>query len=135
MGLFRLEKAVKNMYERLAVFAVGNIDFEKASTILEVGCGSGQLTLPFVRQVMRVKPRFRVIALDLSIGPYRGHLEILNTRLHEEGLEELVVPMNADVRNMDAIADESVDLVISNETLCELDRNGLERLCGSFAEF
>lgn len=132
MGLFRLEKAVKNMYERLAVFAVGNIDFEKVSTILEVGCGSGQLTLPFVRQVMRVKPRFRVIALDLSIGPYMGHLEILKTRLHEEGLEELVVPLNADVRNMDAISDESVDLVISNETFCELDRDGLEKTLREF---
>jgi ubiquinone/menaquinone biosynthesis C-methylase UbiE len=130
--VFGLEKAVKNMYERLAVFVVGNMDFEKVSTILEVGCGSGQLTLPFVRQVMRVKPSFRVIALDLSVGPYRGHLEILKTRLHEEGLEELVVPLNADVRNMNALADESVDLVISNETLCELDRNGLEKALREF---
>lgn len=69
---------------------------------------------------------FQVIALDLSAGPYRGHLDILKGRLREERLEGLITPVNADVRNMGVIADESVDLVVSNETLCELDRNGLD---------
>jgi len=36
------------------------------------------------------------------------------------------------VRNMDPIAKESVDLVVSNETLCELDRNGLEMALREF---
>jgi ubiquinone/menaquinone biosynthesis C-methylase UbiE len=125
-GLVELEKAVKVMYERLAAFLVENLDFGKVSTILEAGCGSGQLTVPFVRKAMRVKPRFRVLALDLSAGPYRGHLDLLKARLREEKLKEVITPLNADVRNMDIVADESVDLVISNETLCELDRNGLE---------
>jgi ubiquinone/menaquinone biosynthesis C-methylase UbiE len=115
-----LEKAVKVMYERLAAFLVENLDFGKVSTILEAGCGSGQLTVPFVRKVMRVKPSFRVLALDLK------------ARLREEKLEELIKPLNADVRNMAVIADESVDLVVSNETLCELDRNGLEMALREF---
>jgi ubiquinone/menaquinone biosynthesis C-methylase UbiE len=120
------------MYERLAVFLVENLNFEKVSTILEAGCGSGQLTVPFVRKVLRIKPSFKVIALDLSAGPYRGHLDILKSRLREEKLEGVIVPVNADVRNMDVIADESVDLVVSNETLCELDRNGLEKALREF---
>jgi ubiquinone/menaquinone biosynthesis C-methylase UbiE len=132
IGLVKLEKAVKTMYERLAVFLVENLDFEKVSTILEAGCGSGQLTVPFVRKVMRIRPSIRVIALDLSAGPYRGHLDILKNRLQKEKLEELITPVNADVRKIDVIANESIDLVVSNETLCELDRNGLEMALREF---
>jgi ubiquinone/menaquinone biosynthesis C-methylase UbiE len=121
-----LEKAVEAMYERLAVFLVENLDFEKVSTILEAGCGTGQLTIPLVRKLMRIKPSFRVMALDLSAGPYKGHLDILKAGLKEEKLEGLIMPVKADIRDMEVIANESVDLVVSNETLCELDRTGLE---------
>jgi len=127
-----LKKTVNMMYEQLAVFLVGNLNFEKVSTILEAGCGSGQLTVPFVRKVMQIKPCFRVIAVDLSTGPYKGHLDILKTRLRKEKLEQLITPINADVRSMDAVADESVDLIVSNETLCELDRDGLEMALREF---
>jgi len=120
------------MYERLAAFLVENLNFEKVSTILEAGCGSGQLTIPFVRQVMLTKRNFKVIALDLSAGPYKGHLDILKVRLGEERLEALITPVNTDVRSMDVIEDEGVDLVVSNETLCELDRNGLEMALREF---
>ena len=130
--IVELEKTIEAMYDRLAVFIVENLDFKKVSTILEAGCGSGQLTVPFVRNVMRIKPNFRVIALDLCAGPYRGYLDMLKTRFQEERLEELVTTVNADVRNMDPIAKESVDLVVSNETLCELDRNGLEMALREF---
>jgi len=127
-----LEKAVQSMYERLAVVLVESLDFEKISSILEVGCGSGQLTIPFVRKVMEIKPSFKVFALDLSAGPYSGHLDVLKSRVQKEGLERVITPVNADVRDMDVIADESVDLVVSNETLCELDRAGLEKALREF---
>ncbi|NWG11780.1 methyltransferase domain-containing protein [Candidatus Bathyarchaeota archaeon] len=120
------------MYERLARFLIENLDFENVSTILEAGCGTGQLTIPFVRKVMRIKSTFKVIALDLSTGPYKGHLDVLKTRLRRERLKGLITPVNADVRDMHVIADESVDLIVSNETLCELDRNGLEKAIREF---
>jgi ubiquinone/menaquinone biosynthesis C-methylase UbiE len=130
--LVGLERAVEVMYERLAAFLVDNLDLEEVSTILEAGCGSGQLTVPFVRKVAQIKPSFRVIALDLSTGPYRGHLDVSKARLREEMLEKLITTLNADVRNMDTVADKSVDLVVSNETICELDRDGLEMALREF---
>ena len=120
------------MYERLVAVIVENLDFAKVSSVLEVGCGSGQLTIPFARKLMKIKPDFQIVALDLSTGPYKGHLDVLKRRIRKEGLERLITPVNADVRNMAVIYDESVDLLVSNETLCELDRNGLERALGEF---
>jgi SAM-dependent methyltransferase len=120
------------MYERLATFLVENLDFGRVSTILEAGCGSGQMTIPFVRKLIKIKQGFRVIALDLSADPYKGHLDFLKARLRKERLEGLITPLKGDVRNMDVIDDGSVDLVVSNETLCELDRAGLERALQEF---
>jgi len=128
----KLEKSVKSMYERLAVVLVENLDFAKVSCVLEVGCGSGQLTIPLVRKLMEIKPDFRFVALDLSAGPYTGDLSVLKRRVQKEGLDKLITLVNADVRNMDVIGDESLDLVVSNETLCELDRVGLEKALQEF---
>jgi len=115
------------MYERLAIFLVQNLDFKSISVILEAGCGSGQLTIPFVKTVKKIKEYFKVIAFDISAGPYEGDLEILKKRASKERLENFVTTVKGDVRNMDVIDDESVDLVISNELFCDLDRRGLER--------
>ena len=130
--MVKLDETVELMYERLAAVLVRSLDFEKVSIILEVGCGRGQLTFPFVRNLMNVKRDFRVLALDLPAGPYKGHIDSLKTRIRKEGLKGLITPINGDVRNMTLIEDESVDLVMSNETLCELDRDGLEKAIREF---
>jgi 16S rRNA A1518/A1519 N6-dimethyltransferase RsmA/KsgA/DIM1 with predicted DNA glycosylase/AP lyase activity len=58
------------MYERLASFMIHNLDVERVHTILEAGCGIGQLTVPFVRKLGQIKKDFRYIAyivlLDLT---------------------------------------------------------------------
>jgi ubiquinone/menaquinone biosynthesis C-methylase UbiE len=127
-----MEKMVKSMYERLASLLIENLCFERASVILEVGAGRGQLTIPLVKRLIDIKRDFTVIALDTSTGPYRGALETLKRSLREEELEDLVKVVNADVRNMSAIGVESVDVIISNETLCELNREGLEKAIQEF---
>jgi ubiquinone/menaquinone biosynthesis C-methylase UbiE len=128
----KMEKAVSSMYERLVSLLIENLDFERASVILEVGAGRGQLTIPLVKRLKTVKGDFRVIAFDTSAGPYKGALETLKRDLRKEKLEDLVMVVNGDVRNMSAMGTEGVDLVISNETLCELNRKGLEEAIQEF---
>jgi SAM-dependent methyltransferase len=126
------EKAYSLMYERLVSLLIENLDFERASAIVEVGAGRGQLTIPLVRRLKRSKGDFRLVALDTSTGPYKDALEALKRDLRKEKLEDLVTVVNGDVKNMIAIEAESVDIIISNETLCELNREGLEK---AFQEF
>jgi ubiquinone/menaquinone biosynthesis C-methylase UbiE len=110
------------MYERLTAFLLENLVFDDVSFILEAGCGGGQLTIPFVKGVGKIKENFKVIAFDISAGPYEGDLEILKERIRKERLEALVFSVKGDVRDMKEVACESVDLIISNELLCDLDR-------------
>jgi ubiquinone/menaquinone biosynthesis C-methylase UbiE len=114
------------MYSRLADFLVDNLDFRRVSVILEAGCGSGELTIPFARNVLKVLEEFTIIALDVSTGPYEKTLNILKEKVLKEGLERFVVIVKGDVRNMETIDNESIDLIVSNELLCDLDREGLK---------
>jgi ubiquinone/menaquinone biosynthesis C-methylase UbiE len=120
------------MYERLAAFLIERLDVKRAAVILEVGCGRGQLTLPLVRKVGKITEDFKVIALDTSAGAYRGSLEILKKTLQKEELEDFVVAVEGDVINMNIMENESVDLILSNEFLCELDRDGLGKAVKEF---
>jgi ubiquinone/menaquinone biosynthesis C-methylase UbiE len=120
------------MYERLAAFLLENLVFDNVSVILEAGCGGGQLTIPFVKGVSKIKENFKVIAFDISAGPYEGDLEILKDRIRKERLEALVFSVKGDVRDMKEMANESVDLIISNELLCDLDKKGLEKALQEF---
>jgi len=116
----------------LADFIIENLDFERISVILEAGCGSGQLTIPFVRKVNEIKENFKVITFDISSGPYEGDLDVLKERIEKEKLDKFVVTVKGDVRDMKAIEDESIDLIISNELFCDLDRKGLESVLMEF---
>ena len=114
-GRIRMERALRLMYERLAEFMIENLDLTKVSVILEAGCGSGQLTLPLFSKIKKIKENFKYVAFDISAGPYEGDLEILKERIQKERQKKLIVPIKGDVRNMKAIEDESIDLIISNE--------------------
>lgn len=119
LDMFRL------MYERLASFMIDNLDVGKAHTILEAGCGIGQLTLPFVRKLEQIKKDFRYVAYDFFAGPYEGDLRDFNRMVREERLQRLIMAIQGKVESMGMIEDESVDLIISNELFPDLDRTSL----------
>ena len=127
-----MNPAIRSMYNRLANFLVINIDFSGVSVILEAGCGSGNLTVPFAKSVMKILKEFRIIALDVAAGPYKGVLDILREKVRKENLEGFIEIVEGDVRSMSNLDDESIDLIISNELFCDLDREGLEKALKEF---
>jgi len=127
-----LNHLVRLMYNRLADFLVENLDFHNISVILEAGCGGGQLTIPLAKNVIEIAEEFEILAFDASVGPYEGALDALKESVLKEGLEKFVVTVKGDVRNMKCIDDESIDVIISNELFCDLDREGLEKALKEF---
>ena len=125
----KVESALSSIYNRLADFLIKNIDLDRVSMILEAGCGSGRLTIPLAE---KLGARRKIIAFDISSGPYEGDLEILEKTIRKKGFEKLIETVKGDVRNMEGIQDEKIDLIVSNELFCDLDRRGLERALKEF---
>jgi len=109
-------------YERLAEHFVQEIDSRRIRTILEAGCGRGQLTIPLLG---KLPTSTRMIAVDSSKGPYAGWLNELAAALHRRRLEYRVRVVSSDVRHLNDVDSESVDFVVSNELLCDLPRKPL----------
>jgi ubiquinone/menaquinone biosynthesis C-methylase UbiE len=59
-------------------------------------------------------------------------LEILAKRIEVEAFEADIEIKQGDCRNMEAINDESVDLIVSNELFCDLNKVGLEKALREF---
>ena len=113
-----LERAWSLYYTRLAAHFASKVDKRRLSVVLEAGCGKGQLTIPLARMMPE---KVRMIAVDSSRGPYKGWLGELKQRLEDEGLERRFRVIKADVRGrIRGVPDRSVDLVVSNELLCDL---------------
>ena len=112
-----LPKAWTRYYDRLATHFVKQIGQRRSKVILEAGCGKGQLTIPLLRRLPR---NVKMIAIDSSKGPYAGWLKELSQKLQTARLEKRVQPIKSDARRIRGIEDESVDIVVSNELLCDL---------------
>src|SRR5437867_8573491 len=112
-----LSKAWARYYDRLAAHFVEQIGQRPSKVILEAGCGKGQLTIPLLRRLPR---NVKMIAIDSSKGPYTGWLKELGQKLQTARLEKRVQPIKSDARRIRGIEDESVDIVVSNELLCDL---------------
>ena len=117
-------------YDRLANHFVQEIGFNGIQTILEAGCGRGELTIALLR---KFPSSTRMIVVDSSKGPYAGWLDELATRLHRRGLEGRVRAVPSDVRRLTDVDEESVDGIVSNELVCDLPRKTqLEKALGEF---
>jgi len=120
------------MYERMADFITNNLELHAGDVILEAGCGRGQLTIPLTQKMVEIVKEFKVLAFDLYSGPYIGEQEALKKAILKVGLEKFIVPILGDVRNMKDIRNESVDVIVSNELFCDLNRKGLEQTIKEF---
>jgi len=112
-----LSKAWARYYDRLAAHFVEQIGRRRFRVILEAGCGKGQLTIPLLKRLPR---EVKMIAIDSSKGPYAGWLKGLSQELRTAGLEKRVRLFKSDARSIRGIEDECVDIIVSNELLCDL---------------
>ncbi|HYY92738.1 MAG TPA: class I SAM-dependent methyltransferase [Candidatus Dormibacteraeota bacterium] len=125
-----LEKARSEYYGKLASYFLEQINLRSIRTILEAGSGRGQLTIPLIDKLPR---RIRLIAMDSSTGPYQGSFEVLVSKLHSGHQQSRVHHLPSDVRRIKGVADNSVDVVISNELLCDLKSE--TQILKAFREF
>jgi ubiquinone/menaquinone biosynthesis C-methylase UbiE len=114
-----LVRARYKYYGRLADHFLQEIGSDRIRTILEAGCGRGELTIPLLR---KLPISTRMIAVDSSKGPYAGWLNQLTTRLRRRGLEQRVRIVDSDVRQLKDVDTERVDVIVSNELVCDLPR-------------
>jgi len=112
-----LETAWTRYYDRLATHFMEQIGRRRSREILEAGCGKGQLTIPLISKLPR---NVKMIAIDSSTGPYAGWLKELAKTLRTDGFEKRVRLIRSDARRIKGVEDESVDVVVSNELLCDL---------------
>src|SRR5207249_4250352 len=125
-----LAAARHRYYDRLAEHFVREIGSGRIRTILEAGCGRGQLTIPLLG---KLPTSARMIAVDSSKGPYAGWLNELAATLHGRRLGHRVRVVDSDVRHLEAVDTESVDVVVSNELICDLPRKPqLQKALGEF---
>jgi ubiquinone/menaquinone biosynthesis C-methylase UbiE len=125
-----LAKARIKYYDQLAAHFLEQIGPRRFRVLLEAGCGRGQLTIPLLNRLPR---NVRMIAVDSSTGPYAGWLKELGRDLRAVGLENRVRLIKSDARRIRGVDDENVDLVVSNELLCDLPYDS--QLEDAFREF
>jgi ubiquinone/menaquinone biosynthesis C-methylase UbiE len=125
-----LAQAWYRYYDRLGDHFVQEIGSSRIRTLLEAGCGKGELTFGLLRKLPK---SMRMIAVDSSRGPYAGWLDELAVKLRKRKLDHRVRVVRSDVRRLTGIEDESVDGIVSNELVCDLPhKSQLEKAVGEF---
>ncbi len=119
-----IEKARSEYYRKLADHFLTEVNVKPIYRILEAGCGKGQLTIPLLERLPRTTS---LVALDSSRGDYEGSLDALRSRLSTRPKRKVSI-VQSDVVNIQGIGDRSVDIVTSNELLCDL-KSEREVLC------
>ncbi len=108
-------------YARLAR-AVASVLPPETSTLVEVGCGDGQLTIPLARLV----PSVQMDVIDRFAGPYASNRASLLERLKSARLTDRVRVLSGDATNtLRQLPSGSLDAVVSSEFLCELSTPSL----------
>ncbi len=125
-----IPRAYLHYYSRLADVFIRLIRPLRPRTILEAGCGEGQLTLPLLR---RLPTDTKFIGVDSSKGSYVGWLDELALKANQAGFAKRIRLVKADVRNITSIKPETIDVIISNELICDLPQE--RQLARALKEF
>ena len=110
-----LDKAWRQQYENLAREFAKLIG--KRRTIIEIGCGRGQLTIPLAKLV-----RGRLLTVDSFDWPYSAAYHSILNMVSKENLIGWILVFKEDCRNFMSRQDDArFEAVISSEFLPEID--------------
>jgi len=110
-----LDKAWRQQYENLAREFAKLIG--KRRTIIEIGCGRGQLTIPLAKLV-----RGRLLTVDSFDWPYSAAYHSILNMVSKENLIGRILVFKEDYRNFMSRQDDArFEAVISSEFLPEID--------------
>jgi ubiquinone/menaquinone biosynthesis C-methylase UbiE len=125
-----IPQAYSQYYTHMAYHFARLIKPVQPRLVLEAGCGRGELTLPLLRKLPR---NCRLIGVDSANGPYADWLGSLELRLSQANLTHRVQLVKADARQMSEVPSHTIDVLFSNELLCDLtDENQLTHALGEF---
>ncbi len=114
-----IPSCTEKYYYALARFMVNLVDIPDNCIILEPGCGHGALT-GFLQSLIDNYSKY--ICYDLYSGVYEESL----LEIRKKSVKDIII---GDVREI-SMHTESVDLIFSNELLCELTREGCAKTMG-----
>ncbi|MFX1286293.1 MAG: class I SAM-dependent methyltransferase [Promethearchaeota archaeon] len=128
----KLKPTVELMYNRLAEFILNEIELTENMTILEGGCGRGQLTIPLINLIEKKIHNYQYFAVDLSSGPYEHALDSLREKIAIKEWDTRIEVLEGDVTAINGVTDEFFSLILSNELFCDLGRMGLNKALSEF---
>ena len=97
------------MMEKVHQYILSNLNFDGEGTLLEVGCGSGAMTI----RAALTWPKARVTGLDYWAAMYNYSKSVCEKNAASEGVGSRCTFVHGDANKLD-IPDESFDAVISN---------------------
>ena len=99
----------RNLWEQVHRVVLSHLDYDGEGKILEVGCGSGALTI----RAALTWPKAKVIGIDYWGAVYNYSKALCEKNAASEGVASRCVFQHGDAKQLD-FPDESFDVVISN---------------------
>jgi len=95
---------------------------KKRGVLVEIGCGTGQLTIPLAKRVSM----YQIIALDRFTGPYSGNKAELFSAIVRNRMKPRIRAVVRDCYAwLKGQPDSKYDAIISSEFLPEIDSEGM----------
>lgn len=99
----------RNLQNQIRALILSNLDWNGAGQILDIGCGSGALTIELAQKY----PKAHVIGVDNWGGQWEYSKRVCEKNAVTEGVTKQVIFQNANAAKL-PFNDESMDVVVSN---------------------
>lgn len=117
-----IENALFEYHLELASIILTKLQKKSLKRIVEIGAGSGNLTIPLMRGLENDFEKYYCV--DSFFGPYEQDRKTLESKLKPN---EKIEILNIDAKEMDKTL-SNIDLVIGHEVLCDLNSKQLEKV-------